>query len=632
VAAIPSSSASDDIHIQFSGDSVAIPTGLTTLSTPKIDVGSSKISSSIIPTNTTFIAPPFVPTLPSLPPQGTEKEPLTPTTIPAPIGSVTKSCGSTLCTVLSGPGLDPNSTRKSFTLWNITSTYTRPPTPPTTTDFRAKTPSITLPTISDEGDAPCTPFKKDTIPTTYSVVYTSTTTLYGNQSLTYSPPFPDITTPVTCATPVAGEASRGQWDFSIVCTTSKGVASCSTATLYKVSWAPAPTTESKRIGAPDTGPGTVTFLTTDKNPSVIYLPDSTPAYGQPTGDDTDVSHKSVSPDDVIRTQIAIPSTRLGGAESMKRGPTPEFKVTAGPTAVTINTVTVTPAPGQTTSVTVDGNVFVINPSQIIGAGAVIQRPVPQVPALPSSTSTNIAGIPVVITSSQAIIGGATFSIGPTPTTVTIGGQTVSIGPSGIGFAGASVTVGARPQNTEIVVAGGEMITAIGPSVVVIHSTTLTYGPGTSARTEVIDDDTIVVGPLGVVVHGTTIGGPKAGPTDTTYEIVGGATITQVGSSVVVIGGTTYTVGPGTGKTTTMIGGETVTIGPDGVTVSTLSFSYPFGPTVVTTLKPSPTATPTPPSPSETSKNAAVSSSKPRWGAIIMGLCIAIGVWVLGCAI
>jgi hypothetical protein len=185
-----------------------------------------------------------------------------------------------------------------------------------------------------------------------------------------------------------------------------------------------------------------------------------------------------------------------------------------------------------------------------------------------------------------------------------------------------------PVQTGVVVAGGEFFTAIGQSIVVIRSTTITYGPGQPERTETIDDDTIIIGPSGVIAHGTTLGGPGAPLSATKLVMAGGATLTQIGPSRVVIGGATFTVGPGSGTTTTKIGGETITIRPEGVTISTLTLPYPFGPTVVTTLRPVATATTS--EPKETALPAGEGDEdagivkRPEWGVVALGFCIAIG--------
>jgi hypothetical protein len=238
--------------------------------------------------------------------------------------------------------------------------------------------------------------------------------------------------------------------------------------------------------------------------------------------------------------------------------------------------------------------------------------------VPTPTSTNIGGIDVVVSSSVAVIDGTRFTIGFSPTTAVVKGQTVTLGPSGIDVASHTIPVQVVPQPTEVVIAGGELVTALGQSVAVIAGSTITYGPHMSSVT-VIDGDSITIGPMGITIHGTTLGGLNARTTDTVYDIAGGVTLTEIGASVVVINSHTYTVGPGQPATTTEIGGETLTIGPSGVAIETFSFPYPFGPS--TTLEPGGTAAAETASP--TSKDA---GSSLRPDLVTLLLCsIAIGV-------
>ncbi|KAL0472409.1 hypothetical protein QR685DRAFT_234949 [Neurospora intermedia] len=273
-------------------------------------------------------------------------------------------------------------------------------------------------------------------------------------------------------------------------------------------------------------------------------------------------------------------------------------------------------------------------------------------------STTVDGVPItIISSSVAIIGAGTGSSkstltfpasGSSPTTITIdnnnGSQhTLTLGPSGITLTAAlpssviatassvitiqtlsmsllpSVTSISPPPSspaTEVVVVGGSLVTAIGRSMVVIHGTTITYTTLSSPLTTVITEggeDTIALDPsAGILIthHNhpspgasagaaeevtiTTLGGAHADPSATEFAVVGGATITQVGASVVVVDGVSYTVGPSatsftggkdgtTTTTTTMIttvlsgggGGQTMTIGPEGVVVGTMTIGYPF---------------------------------------------------------
>ena len=97
---------------------------------------------------------------------------------------------------------------------------------------------------------------------------------------------------------------------------------------------------------------------------------------------------------------------------------------------------------------------------------------------PHGTTTNIQGQSVTISANQIIVGTRSFKFNP---------------------------VQALPES-EVVVAGGEMLTVAGKSVVVVHSKTITYGPDTPITTEVVEGDTVTIGPSGVRVHGLVLGG------------------------------------------------------------------------------------------------------------------------------
>jgi hypothetical protein len=179
-------------------------------------------------------------------------------------------------------------------------------------------------------------------------------------------------------------------------------------------------------------------------------------------------------------------------------------------------------------------------------------------------------------------------------TVTVGPGTFTIGPSAVIGHGQTIRKPA-PEPTgaaltqaplkEVNVVGGQALTAIGQTIMVLHSTTYTYGPGISGQTVVVDDDTILLGPAGITVDGKTLGGPTV-PTDLTkYAIVGGATITEIQPSLIVIEGETITIAPDMKRTTTVVNGQTLTIGPDGVTHSSLTIPMADA-AVTTTFQPS----------------------------------------------
>ncbi|KAK3688388.1 hypothetical protein B0T22DRAFT_152203 [Podospora appendiculata] len=537
--------------------------------------------------------------------------------------------------------------------------------------------------------------------TSWSVVHTSTITWYGNPE-DYTQPFPPLTTPSAPTAPSCVEPlSPPKFTISVCSSTGTGskYVTCS-VTVSTDSWGYGHQTSSF---VPSATP-TVVLITTDKNPAVVYSTIKTPNYGVTTEPKTLDQHQSIPPDAPAASSSSSPyynpvpvynpdkssaapasstakNTQVPTYNSVQNSPAPVYDsvkspvqpgqaistpqqqlqhttakpvtVVVQPTAVVVNGNTITDNPsGASQVVVVSGETFTIGPTQIIGAGTTIDRPfVTGAVFPPTPTTTNLGGLQVVVSSSVAIIGGSSFTLGPTTTMAIVSGQTVTIGPSGVVVSSQTLSIPqARPSPTEVVVAGGDLITAIGQSVVVIQGTTITYGQSGStsttvvggktvtlgpSSTTVVGGETITLGPAGVTAHGTTLGGSSAKTSETQFAIIGGATITEIGASVVVINNSTYTVGPSAGTTTTIVGNETITIGPSGVAVSTMSFTFPFGPTMTVTITPgatmeAPTATPTAGAGAGAPKeDAAGGVLRPVKGLVSAGLCIAIGLVISG---
>ncbi|KAL2173845.1 uncharacterized protein P884DRAFT_210838 [Thermothelomyces heterothallicus CBS 202.75] len=442
----------------------------------------------------------------------------------------------------------------------------------------------------------CNPSDLDGSPTSWSVVHTTTITWYGDPE-DYTPPYPPVSIPgptSSCVVPV----TPPKLTISVCASTGAGTEyrTCEVTT----------TTQGYGFGLQTSITPSVVFLTTDKNPAVIFTTITRPDYGVSQGAQTRDDHASPTTQAPNSSPAYdSPGGPQGGGSKSAERPTPTpISVAVQPTAVVINGHTIRDNPAQPTQVViVAGQTFTIDPTRVVGGGATIDRPSATGGIyLPEPTSTNLNGVPVVVSSSVAVIGRSTFTLGPTTTTAVVSGRTFTVGPTTIAGGSHTLPLPAFPSPTEVVVAGGDLITAIGSSVFVVHGTTLTYELTAPESTVItVDDDVVTLGPGGITAHDgdVTLGGTHAaGPQDTQYALVGGATITKIGASVVVIRNTTYTVGPdaaaagapgrtapghtGTGTTTTVVGGETVTIGPDGVQVGSLTLRYPFGPTTVIT--------------------------------------------------
>lgn len=496
---------------------------------------------------------------------------------------------------------------------------------------------------NDDGEV-CTPLPKGEVVTVYSIIYTETLTWTGDPA-DYTDPYPIMEVPTYCEPTTAASSSAPMttatpkftslsglgdgWNTYCLSQTSGGTSSCTSEPIFNPSFIfstkPIKLTN-PLIGSPDSPEtASTTFYITSKNPTVIFPPEKTPDYG---ADPDDIPYYPGSGPRPAQTR---PPSRP--AQSAVQSDPPRVTITAEPSRVVIGTHTISNIkPGVTTRVTVGGDEYEINPSQIVQAGGqTVNRPGSgRGIAVASPTSTIVDGVGITVSGSHAVVGGYTYTIRDTPDTEVVQGRTVVIAPTGIHFrkSDKSVTYDAvPPEDTGIIVAGGEVLTAFGGSVLVIHETTITYGPGITPHTETIDDDTIVVGPNGITVRGSTVGGD--GQSDSTrYDVVGGATLTRLGASKMVIGGETYTVGPDTDTTTTFVGGEKVTIAPDGVTVDTLTIPFPFGPTVVTAVPAPRTSEGAPQETDGDDDDEDEEDAGARVGVGWVEVCIAIGAWLL----
>lgn len=169
------------------------------------------------------------------------------------------------------------------------------------------------------------------------------------------------------------------------------------------------------------------------------------------------------------------------------------------------------AGGGTATVTADGGqVFTINPSQIIGPGTTIAR---HIAAASEPTPTVVDGVTLAIGPSIAVVDGTSYAITPgaTPTEIVVNGVPVSIGAAGVGLpattiqpASLVVGFGRVAGATQLITAGGVTFTEIGPSLVVIGGSTFTIGPGASPTTDVVNGKTVSIGPGGVGFASTTV--------------------------------------------------------------------------------------------------------------------------------
>ncbi|KAG6027899.1 hypothetical protein E4U40_001313 [Claviceps sp. LM458 group G5] len=495
--------------------------------------------------------------------------------------------------------------------------------------------------------APCTPLPDDGQPViVYSIVYTSTVTLMGNSSH-YLPRYPTIVTPHWCSVPFTYNSPEPTGTNSDDMGMPVDIATFLHSSDFQGFWEP-----TKRP--------TITFVTTDKNPLVMFPTLRRQSYGRSDAFPDPIVHKTAPPIQTAPSETELgPGSGSGSGSGAGSGPEsdpgpvpwpgttpdtdvqpqPTFHITVNGDQVIIDTQTFSPKSGVVEVVTVDGGIFTIGPTVVAGEGGAITKPPPAPTALTASTPTSgvVGGLNVHVSGTEIVIDGRVMTIPLYSTTTMIDGRNVDISPNRITVGTNVFTFNLTQPPPEPVVAvdGGQILTAIGKSVVVLHQTTLTYGPGIAPLTEVIQDDTITIGPLGVFVHGMMIGGPNAGINDTRLEIVGGATITRIAPSILIINGRVFTLGPDFQLITTEIAGEAFTIGPMGVTVGKLTMTLPFrgggGGGVVGTIVPTSTRRSHFPVETNPHKDKDSSSSISRWSVSRSGItvCIAIGVLIFG---
>ncbi len=462
------------------------------------------------------------------------------------------------------------------------------------------------------------------VSTVYSTTYSKTITVFADPHNYTMPVFPPEETPAPCRDP------KATFKLTIThceTTASAAQASCDVATSTLSPAAP----PRESALEPFSKTKTTTLLVTAKQPTVVFSTISTANYGGvPTKQADD--HQSAAPTGSGGGSGSadygsgsggdgrIPDVAVGRTSAE-----PPVTVAVQPSAVVIDGQTfIDNAAAPTQTVTLGDYVFTIGPAAVVGAGASVNRPGVGVFAQ-SPTSTQLGGLTVVVSASVAVIDGTTLALPSDTSTAVVRGQTVTFGPSGIAVASQTLTVHIVPVPlpTQEVVIGSGLLTAVGQSVLVVHGTTLTYGPASPATVTNIDGENVTIGSAGVVLHGTTLGGPNGHPGESTLELVGGATVTEIGASLAVVSGHTFTVGPGAIVITTVIDLQTFTFGPGGVVVETTTFHYPFGPT--TTFTPGATAAAA--TAAQSSKNAGFSPRLDRVPSLFV-TCIAIGVRVL----
>ncbi|PQE13765.1 hypothetical protein CJF31_00005240 [Rutstroemia sp. NJR-2017a BVV2] len=305
--------------------------------------------------------------------------------------------------------------------------------------------------------------------------------------------------------------------------------------------------------------------------SVAYIGSSTFTYGAGSATKTEVFNGEtilIGP-----SGIGLAKTTLaGGSDSgLQLGIAGGLTLTeVGATLGIISGTTFTVGPGATSTVAViNGETISAGPSAIIGASTTLTYPL-----INPTHTVAIEGITFTeIGSSLAVFGRTTFTFGPgaAPTSYFHNGQTISIGGDGIGFASTTFTGIPQRPATQAITAGGITFSEIGSTLAVIDGTTFNFGPSAKPTSLTVNGQSISIGPGGIGFASTTFRGIAQTPT-TQAITAGGITFSEVGSTLAVINGTTFTFGLGAQPTSHTFNGQTISIGPQGIGFATTTFT------------------------------------------------------------
>jgi len=165
-------------------------------------------------------------------------------------------------------------------------------------------------------------------------------------------------------------------------------------------------------------------------------------------------------------------------------------------------------------------------------------------------------------------------------TEVVNGQTILVGSGGLQI--ASVTLVEAAVSSAVLTIGGVTVSALGSTAAIIGGQTFTYGLGSTPSTQVVNGQTVSIGPDGIGLASSTIGGTLS-PSATQVATVGAVTVTEIGSSLAVIDGTTFAIGAGSSPMTEVINGQTISIGPSGLGIAgtTTMSDNPSGTQIIT---------------------------------------------------
>ena len=225
------------------------------------------------------------------------------------------------------------------------------------------------------------------------------------------------------------------------------------------------------------------------------------------------------------------------------------------------------------TITYNGQVLTIMPSEIIGPSTTIALSAPaDSPAAPTAVTTG--GLTFSIGPSAAVVGSLTYSFVPGKPSATImtHGEAVLVGSNGVQFGNVHVPIPTITPSFSAITQG-DLTFSVAPSEVVVGGHTDSIHSDMIPITTIVDGHTISIGPEGVGLASTTIPLPMPKPS---FSMATEGDLTfSVAPSEVVVQGKTYSVASNKAPITTAIDGQIITIGPSGIHLKGTTVNLPL---------------------------------------------------------
>ena len=224
------------------------------------------------------------------------------------------------------------------------------------------------------------------------------------------------------------------------------------------------------------------------------------------------------------------------------------------------------------TVTYNGQVLTIKPSEIIGPSTTVALSALDDSAA-SPTAVTTGGLTFSIGPSAAVVGSSTYSFipGKAPATVETNGEAVLVGSNGVQFKNVHVPIPTITPSLAAITLNG-LAFSIGPSKVVVDGHTDIIHSDMIPITTVIDGHTMSIGPKGVGLASTTI--PLPAPKPSFSMAIEGNITFSVAPSEIVVKDKTYSIASNKAPITTDIYGQMMVFGPKSIHIPGTTVSLP----------------------------------------------------------